>query len=257
MTQDPLSSEFSDASSSLFQPSSTVQKPTPSKQPRLVLEGYPVSEPPTIFAFPPNRDTLGGTAYLIVEKDDRPSSNLLIDCPPWDETNQNFLQTKGVRWLVITHRGGLGKVRAIQQTLGCEVVIQEQEAYLLPNLSITSFHQELTLNADSRVIWTSGPSPGSSCLYYRSGGGILFSGRHLLPDRQGYPAPLRTAKTFHWPRQVRNVQKLLDQFTPETLRFICPGASLGFLRGKQAIDQAYAKLSQLDLQTCLQTQPLL
>jgi hypothetical protein len=76
----------------------------------------------------------------------------------------------------------------------------------------------------------------------------------LLPDRQSNPSPLRTAKTFHWKRQIRNVQKLLDRFTPATLQFICPGASMGFLRGKQTIDQAYPKLAQLDLNACLSQQ---
>ncbi|KAM3113773.1 MBL fold metallo-hydrolase [Phormidesmis sp. 146-33] len=255
MTQTP--SERS-TNSSLSQPISTSHKGT-LKLPRLVLDGYDVPGADSIFAFPPNRDTLGGTAYLIVE----PEGNILVDCPAWDETNQQFLQKMGVRWLVITHRGGLGKVREIQQKMGCEVVIQEQEAYLLPNLKVSSFHQDCTISssdphgvASHHLIWTSGHSPGASCLY-RPFGGILFTGRHLLPDRSAHPAPLRTAKTFHWPRQIRNVQKLLDQFTPETLRFICPGASLGFLRGKQTIDDAYTKLAQLDLAACLTTQPLL
>lgn len=60
----------------------------------------------------------------------------------------------GVRWLVITHRGAIGKTAEIQQALGCEVVIQEQEAYLLPGLTVTSFGRELTLDATAQVIWT-------------------------------------------------------------------------------------------------------
>jgi glyoxylase-like metal-dependent hydrolase (beta-lactamase superfamily II) len=258
MTQNP--SELS-ANSPPSQPISPSQKGT-LKLPRLVFDGYDVLDAnvrDSIFAFPPNRDTLGGTAYLIIE----PEGNILVDCPAWDDTNQQFLQKTGVRWLVVTHRGGLGKVREIQQALGCEVIIQEQEAYLLPNLKVSPFHQECTISssyppggASHRLIWTAGHSPGSSCLYYPSGG-ILFTGRHLLPDRAGSPVPLRTAKTFHWPRQIRNVQKLLDQFTPDTLKFICPGASLGFLRGKQTIDDAYKKLAQLDLAASLNTQPLL
>lgn len=88
-----------------------------------------------ILAFPPNRDTLGGTAYLIVENE----ANILIDTPAWDEANQKFLRSSGgVRWLFLTHRGGIGKTREIQETFGCEVLIQEQEAYLLPGLRVTS-----------------------------------------------------------------------------------------------------------------------
>lgn len=209
------------------------------KQPRIVLEGQPY----TIFAFPPNRDTLGGTAYLIVGE-----ANILIDCPAWDETNQHFIQSQGgVQWLFLTHRGAIGKVKEIQQTLGCQVVIQEQEAYLLPDLTPTQFQQTFRFGPDCEAIWTSGHSPGSACLYLNAYGGVLFTGRHLLPNQQGNPVPLRIAKTFHWPRQLRNVQSLIDRFSPESLNFICPGANTGFLRGKRAIDQAYQRLIALDL----------
>ncbi|MBK1990347.1 MBL fold metallo-hydrolase [Sphaerospermopsis aphanizomenoides BCCUSP55] len=199
-----------------------------------------------IFAFPPNRDTLGGTSYLIV----RNEGNILIDCPALEQINQDFwecipqnnLQQTGVRWLFITHRGAIGQVAEVQQALDCEILIQEQEAYLLPGLNVTTFAQEFTLDATTQVIWTPGHSPGSSCLYYREFGGVLFSGRHLLPNLQGEPVPLRTPKTFHWPRQIKSVQALRDRFTPETLQYICPGANIGFLRGKRIIDNAYQRL---------------
>jgi glyoxylase-like metal-dependent hydrolase (beta-lactamase superfamily II) len=208
----------------------------------------------TIAAFPPNRDTMGGTSYLIVEN----SGNILVDCPSWDEKNREFLQEKGgIRWLFLTHRGGMGRVRDIQQAFECEVVIQEQEAYLLPGLTITAFQQELQLSPTSQAIWTSGHSPGSACLYHSGYGGILFSGRHLLPNQQGQPMPLRIAKTFHWRRQVDSVRRLRDRFTAETLHYICPGANTGFLRGQRAIDNAYQRLSELDLEACLQATPVL
>ncbi|AFZ31044.1 beta-lactamase [Gloeocapsa sp. PCC 7428] len=205
-----------------------------------------------IFAFPPNRDTLGGTAYLIVEND----GNILIDCPPWNEDIQQFLQSLlGVKWLFLTHRGAISKsVKEIQTFLNCEVVIQEQEAYLLPKVQLTSFQHEITLSPTTQGIWTPGHSPGSACLYYQSHGGILFSGRHLLPNQQGEPTPLRTAKTFHWRRQINSVEKLLQRFTPETLQYICPGANTGFLRGKKVIDQAYQRLAALDLAALVQFQ---
>ncbi|MDH6078748.1 MBL fold metallo-hydrolase [Chrysosporum ovalisporum FSS-45] len=201
------------------------------KQPRLVLD--------TIFAFPPNRDTLGGTSYLIVGKE----GNILIDSPSDDLKNQDFLRSHGgVRWLFLSHRGAIGKTAKIQQTFGCEVLIQEQEAYLLPGLTLTSFTHEFTLNSTSQVIWTPGHSPGSSCLYYSELGGVLFSGRHLLPNQGGEPVPLPTAKTFHWPRQIKSLQFILERFTPQTLQYICPGGNTGFLRGKGVIDNAYQRL---------------
>nr|WP_290226216.1 MBL fold metallo-hydrolase [Trichocoleus desertorum] len=222
-----------------------------SKQPRVVLDG----QPHTLYAFPPNRDTLGGTAYFIVGND----ANILIDCPAWNEANLLFLQAQGsVRWLFITHRGGISKhVSEIQAALGCEIVVQEQEAYLLPGLNPTQFRETFTFYSEAQALWTPGHSPGSACLYHPAYGGVLFSGRHLIPSAQGEPVPLRIAKTFHWPRQLRSIRQLLEQFTPQTLNFICPGANTGFLRGDRAIAQAYDRLAQLDLATYAQAKPLL
>ena len=207
------------------------------KVPRLILED--------VYAFPPNREILGGTAYLIVNK----SGNILVDCPAWDAENQGFLTEQGgVRWLFLSHRGGISPViSAIQRDLGCEIIIQEQEAYLLPNLAIASFSQELEICQGINVIWTPGYTPGSACLYFDSQGGILFTGRHLLPNQQGNPTPLRLSKTFHWWRQLASVAKLRDRFSDETLAYLCPGANTGFLRGKRVISNAYEQLMALDL----------
>ncbi|RUT07069.1 MBL fold metallo-hydrolase [Dulcicalothrix desertica PCC 7102] len=202
------------------------------KQPRVILD--------TIYAFAPNRDTLGGTAYLIV----RNEGNILVDCPAKDDTNQDFIKAHGgVRWLFITHRTAIGKTAELKLALNCEVIIQEQEAYLLPEVELTTFNQELSLDSTLQLIWTPGHSPGSSCLYYSDFGGILFSGRHILPDGSGKPMPLRTAKTFHWKRQLKSLQLLLERFSPDTLQYLCPGANTGFLRGKRIIENAYNQIS--------------
>jgi glyoxylase-like metal-dependent hydrolase (beta-lactamase superfamily II) len=207
----------------------------------------------TVYAFPPNRDTLGGTAYLILEE----TGNILVDCPVWDEVNADFLRQRGVRWLFLTHRGGMGKVKEIQKALGCEVVVQEQEAYLLPGLAVTRFEQEFRFSGRCVAFWTSGHSPGAACLYADYEGGILFTGRHLLPDRQGDPVPLRISKTFHWRRQIESVRGIGERFSAETLRYICPGANTGFLRGERWIDRAYERLMGLDLAVCLQMKPMI
>ena len=208
-----------------------------------------------IYAFPPNRETLGGTAYLIVEK----TGNILLDCPVWNEENLSFiLAAGGVRWLFLSHRGGMGsKVGQVQADLGCQVVIQEQEAYLLPSVKTTSFQQEFSFTPNCFAIWTPGFSPGSACLYYKADGGVLFSGRHLLVNQQGELLPLRTAKTFHWFRQLRSMELLRKRFTPETLSYIFPGANTGFLRGQGCIDEAYQRLADLDLNELRQVKPLL
>lgn len=175
------------------------------------------------------------------------SGNILIDCPPWYESTAEFLRgVGGVELLFITHRGGIGKAREIQEAMGCQILIQEQEAYLLPGLDVTTFPDELTISDKIQVIWTPGHSPGSACLYYNFAGGVLFSGRHLLPNQSGKSVPLKLSKTFHWLRQIRSVKALIERFNPETLSYICPGANTGFLRGKGAIDRAYEGLCELD-----------
>ena len=214
------------------------------KPPRPILEN--------IFAFPPNRDTLGATAYFIVEK----SGNVLLDSPGWSTQTAQFLQSHGgIRWLFLTHRGGIGSLNQLQSAFDCEVIIQEQEAYLIPEIKVTSFERDITLAPGFQGIWTPGHSPGSSCFYCRAYGGVLFTGRHLVPNQQGEPTPLRTAKTFHWLRQLRSVQALCDRFNSQTLNTICPGANTGFLRGKGAIAQAYPRLLALDLEA-LQHSPI-
>ena len=207
------------------------------KSPRQILPG--------IWAFSPNRDTLGATSYLIVDK----SGNVLLDCPNWHEANREFLQSQGnVKSLVISHRGGIGKnIMQIQQYLNCQVIVQEQEAYLLPEVEVTSFADSYTIAPSLELIWTPGHSPGSTCLYYSEHQGVLFSGRHLLPKSQIEIVPLRTAKTFHWWRQLDSVTKLRDRFSANTLQYILPGANTGYLRGKGFIDNAYEQLSGLDL----------
>lgn len=219
-----------------------VMPPAEGKPPLPVLE--------KLVAFPPNRQTLGGTSYLI----ETPQGNLLVDSPPWTLTTQAYLGDRGVRWFFLTHRNAMAKVKAIQAALNCDIVVQEQEAYLLPELETTTFHRELTITTGVTAIWTPGYSPGSACLHWTSAqdGGVLFTGRHLLPTRQGEITPLRTSKTFHWPRQLKSLEALGSRFNGETLKYLCPGASIGFLRGEHKLDQAWERLQGQELEILAQ-----
>jgi glyoxylase-like metal-dependent hydrolase (beta-lactamase superfamily II) len=199
----------------------------------------PIGKPPTeilpgIFAFPPNRDTLGGTGYLIVT----PTGNIAIDSPAWNDTNQQFIADQGgLTQLAITHRGSIGKATAIAKHFGCEVIVQEQEAYLLPELKVTTFQSKFNINDTMSLLWTPGHSPGSACFYYCNAGGVLFTGRHLLPNQFGEPVPLRTSKTFHWRRQLQSVDLIWQRFPSQSpLAHICPGANIGLLKGKKTIE---------------------
>ncbi len=218
-----------------------VKPPVEGKPPLAVLDN--------LVAFSPNRQTLGGTAYFI----ETTAGNVLVDCPPWTLATQQFLGDRGVRWLFLTHRNAMAQVKTLQAALGCEVVVQEQEAYLLPELETQTFHREAEIAPGLTAIWTPGYSPGSACLHWASqDGGVLFTGRHLLPTRQGGITPLRTSKTFHWPRQLKSVTALGDRFTTETLNYLCPGASIGFLRGEHKLAKAWELLQGIDLDVLAQ-----
>jgi glyoxylase-like metal-dependent hydrolase (beta-lactamase superfamily II) len=194
---------------------------------------------PGLFAFRPNRATLGGTAYFIQAQGEQPS--LLIDSPAYSQENLDFLEAQGgVALMFITHRGAIGETKKFHQHFGCTVVLQEQEAYLVDIPRLQTFEKSWSLGS-YEALWTPGHSPGSSCLRWSAPGGVVFSGRHLLPDARGYPAPLKTQKTFHWPRQIQQVQALLDQW-PD-FYYLCPGAGTGLLRGKGLVEEAHSKVS--------------
>ena len=202
------------------------------KLPRLIL--------PSIFAFSPNRNALGGISYLLLHH----QGNILIDAPAWNDLNHQFCQQQeGVKYLFFTNRDAITKeVRQITTDLNCELIIQEQEAYFFPHLHPITFSDEYQLNDTCTLIWTAGYSPGSSCLYYSDNQGVLFSGRHLLPIKEGKLTPLKFKKTFHWRRQLTNVQKLCDRFSANNLNYVCPASNTGYLRGKGYVDDAYQKI---------------
>lgn len=203
------------------------------KPPRQIL--------PTVYSFPPNRATLGGTSYFIVKN----NGGILIDCPPYHEDIVTFLNDQGgVKTLFITHRVAISnEVAKLQNALQCEIVIQEQEAYLMPEAKVTPFRENWQRD-DLQAIWTPGFSPGSACLYYSGEGGCLFTGRHLLPNQQGKLLSLRTAKTFHWGRQLRSLDKLTQRFDRHTLKYIFPAANTGFLRGIGFVENLEDQLPQ-------------
>ncbi|MGB7484758.1 MAG: MBL fold metallo-hydrolase, partial [Phormidesmis sp.] len=60
-----------------------------------------------------------------------------------------------------------------------------------------------------------------------------------------------------WPRQLRHAQQLVEDFTPQTLSTLCPGANTGFLRGEKKIDNAHAQLQAIDWHTLATAKPVL
>lgn len=198
---------------------------------------------PNLYRFAPNRETLGGTAYFLMT----PAGNVLLDCPSWDADVESWLkQWGGVRWLCLTHRDGHSpKLPVIQATLQCQVIVQEQEAYLLPKLSPCRFRDQLSLSPSLTALWTPGYSPGSACYYWGDHGGILFTGRHLLPSATGELAAIKQPKTFHWGRQQRSIGKIWQYIQSRPLMAICPGGNIGYLRGKDWLGEPKTPLQTL------------
>jgi len=210
----------------------------------------PTAVQPGLWLFAPNRDTQGGSAWLL----ETAEFDLLIDCPALSQANLTFLAERERRApeagrMVLTGRDGHGRCRRLQERLGWPVVVQEQEAYLLPGVDpLITFAGEGEIAPGLRLLWTPGPSPGA-CVLHALGEGPaadgLFCGRLLVPVGPGALAPLRRRSTFHWPRQLASLERLIRWLPPESPGWIASGAGLGALRGGRIVTGAAALLAGL------------
>ena len=207
-----------------------------------------------LWLFAPNRDNQGGSAWFL-EHSDR---DLLIDVPALTEANLAFLQQRPRPGLIVlTGRDGHGRCRALQEALGWPVLVQEQEAYLLPGvMALETFGREHALTPGLRLLWTPGPSPGACVLHAldrdRSGGsgrgGDLFCGRLLVPVAPGRLEPRRSRRCFHWPRQIASLQALRAWLPADAPDWIASGAGLGALRGETLVGPGETLLDDLEKQ---------
>jgi glyoxylase-like metal-dependent hydrolase (beta-lactamase superfamily II) len=206
-----------------------------------------------LWLFAPNRDNQGGSAWFL-EHSDR---DLLIDVPALTEANLAFLQHRSrPGQIVLTGRDGHGRCRALQEALGWPVLVQEQEAFLLPGVkALETFGLEHALAPGLRLLWTPGPSPGA-CVLHAFGadaggsddGGGLFCGRLLVPVAPGRLEPRRSRRTFHWPRQIASLRALRAWLPAGTPGWIASGAGLGALRGESLVGSGEALLADLEKQ---------
>jgi DNA-binding protein HU-beta len=86
------------------------------------------------------------------------------------------------------------------------------------------------------VLHAQGPGPA---------GDGLFCGRLLVPLGPGSLAPQRRRNTFHWPRQVASVERLVRWLPAGSPGWIASGAGLGALRGGRIVTGAAALLASL------------
>ena len=187
-----------------------------------------------LWLFPPNRDCQGGSSWWL----DVEPEPVLIDCPPLTQASLSALQElAGSRTprILLTSREGHGRLRRVQERLGWPVLLQEQEAYLLPNTSpLDTFAADHGTISGLQMLWTPGPTPGS-CVVHAPSAELLFCGRLLTPLAPGRLGPLRHGRTFHWPRQLASLERLRAWLPPEARPALASGAGLGALRGEHLV----------------------
>jgi hypothetical protein len=216
-----------------------ISPPEPGRPPRQVQPG--------LWLFSPSRDSQGGSSWLLEAEGEQPA--LLVDCPGFTQANLDCLEAlQGGGVVVLTSREGHGRCRRFQEQLGWPVWVQEQEAYLLPGVeSLQRWGAEQEL-AGGSLLWTPGPTPGAAVLHVRRHGlDLLFCGRLLLPTAPGVLAPLRTARTFHWPRQLASIERLRQWLPAGSPGVIACGGGLGALRGEVLVPEGAALLRGLEL----------
>lgn len=207
---------------------------------------------PGLWLFAPSRESAGGSAWLL----ETPSGPVLVDTPGLTEANRQFLAEHTPVWQLLTSREGHGRTRRWQQRFGWRVLVQEQEAYLLPGVErLETFAEAAEPLPGLHLRWTPGPTPGACVLWDQHGDG-LFCGRLLVPIAPGALAPLRTPLTFHWQRQLRSLEALRAWLPSEAPGWIATGAALGALRGEKLVAQGRAQLEALDLEALRTVEPM-
>jgi hypothetical protein len=204
---------------------------------------------PGLWLFPPNPLTHGGSSWFLETR----GGGVLVDTPPDSEATFAFLEARAQAspgWIVLLGRDGHGSCRRVQERMGWPVLVQEQEAYLLPGVrDLQSFGADHQLAEGLALLWTPGPSPGAAVLHACGGvaGAVdgLFCGRLLVPVAPQTLAPLLSPRGFHGPRQRRSVARLLRWLPPGSPAWIASGAALGGLAGEALVRDGASLLERL------------
>ncbi len=162
---------------------------------------------------------------------------LLIDCPEVNSSNIAILKKLAINTkprILLTSREGHGRLTKLQSALGWPVLIQEQEAYLLPGVSnLETFSNEYITSSGIRLLWTPGPTPGSCVVHAQDPWNVLFCGRLLMPVEVDRLSPLQKKTTFHWRRQRESLKKLRNWIPSDRLPLLALGSGLGAVTARQ------------------------
>lgn len=136
--------------------------------------------------------------------------NILIEVPrfaPRLITELEFFG--GVRYIFVSHRDDVGEVCQFKKHFDARIVMHESESDSVVCRVDVAFEDDYSFDRERTLIHTPGHSPGSSCLLFNSGSGVLFTGDHLLGNDSGLVRPVRFAWTWDWNAQLQSAEKLL------------------------------------------------
>ena len=182
-----------------------------------------------LWVFSPNKNSFSTTSWWL----DCGTEPVLIDCPALTSSNLSTLKklSEGkTPKIILTNRKAHSSVSELKEALGCKVLIQEQEAYLLPQLNgLETFQDEINTVSGLKLLWTPGPTPGSCIVFAPEPWNVLFCGRLLIPVKFGELASIRHETTFHWAMQQKSLTKLRDWLPREANPQLASGANLSLL----------------------------
>ncbi len=154
---------------------------------------------------------------------------VLIDCPVVDSSfisKLNELTGKRSPKIILTSRESHSNFKKLREFYDWNVLVQEQEAYLLPGVErLETFSEEYLTDSGLKVLWTPGVTPGSCVVYAPSPWNVLFCGRLLIPVASNRLAAFRTKNTFHWSMQQNSLKKMRDWIPSDAF----PGVASGVL----------------------------
>ncbi len=164
---------------------------------------------------------------------------ILIDCPKVTEEVINDLKelSGGIcPNVVLTNRDAHHDASIINRKLDWPLIVQEQEAYLLPHVeNLVTFSEELILSSGVRILWTPGPTPGSCVLHVPPPWNVLFCGRLLTPGSKDQISPIRTRSTFHWTMYQESLLKLRNWLPREQSPLLASGQKLHLLNDEKLL----------------------
>ena len=153
---------------------------------------------------------------------------VLIDCPEVSvstiESLEKLCAGRSPK-ILLTNREAHQGLTDLYKALGWRVLVQEQEAYLLPEISpLETFAEQYETLSGLRMLWTPGPTPGSCVIYAPAPWNVLFCGRLLIPNKSHKLSSFPNRSSFHRTRYQKSLQRLVDWIPSNTRPLLASGA---------------------------------